>query len=277
MSVVWYDGIFCSESLPLDPRDRGFLLGDGVFETIAVLNHKPLWIAEHLRRLEQSACELGIPVEMEFLRYGLDAVLSKSQSLFEVLRITVSRGLAERGLIGRNSLPKILISLEAFAPTNLFQPCRLKVSTIRRNEFAPSSRLKTISYIDGIMAAREVAGDADDALMLNTAGHVASSTIGNIFLVRGDELITPALDQGILSGITRQLLLDNVPKPVERCVDLTDLFGADAVFLCNSLRFIRPVTHINGESLVTGSLDRLKDVLCRLAGAQSGTDPRSLM
>ena len=277
MSVVWYDGVFCGESLPLDPRDRGLLLGDGVFETIAVLNHRPLWIAEHLARLEQSSRELGIPVEMEFLRYGLDAVLSKSQSVFEVLRITVSRGLAERGLIGRNSLPKVLISLEAFAATNLFQPCRLKVSTIRRNEFAPSSRLKTISYIDGILAAREVAGDADDALMLNTAGHVASSTIGNIFLVCRDELITPALDQGILSGITRRVLLDNAPKPVERRVDLTDLFSADAVFLCNSLRFIRPVSHINGESLVTGSLDGLKEVLCRLAEAQSGIDPRSLM
>lgn len=277
MSRVWLNGNFTDGSLTLDARDRGFLSGDGVFETIAVINHQALWLDEHLQRMALAAEELGIPFDSQRLRGGVAAVLRKSRDGLEVLRLTLSRGVTARGLAGDGSEPNLLITLDAFAVQNLFQPCRLKVSTIRRNEFAPSSRLKTLSYIDGIMAAREVAGDADDALMLNTSGHVASATIGNIFLTRNGELVTPALDQGILAGITRRVLLDSTPRPVERTVHLSDLFNADAVFLSNSLRFIRPVSHINGESLVTGSLDGLKDALCGLAQRQCGIDPRSLI
>ena len=174
MSAVWFNGQFVDGTLPLDPHDRGFLLGDGVFETVAVINHKPLWLDEHLQRMSHAAAELGIAFNAEGLFAGLAKVLKKSQAQFEVLRITLSRGKTSRGLAGDGTSPSLLITLDEFATKNLFQPCRLKVSQVRRNEFAPSSRLKTLSYIDGIAAAREVAADADDALMLNTRGHVAS-------------------------------------------------------------------------------------------------------
>ena len=279
--MVWFNGQFVDGSLPLDPHDRGFLLGDGVFETIAVINHKPLWLDEHLQRMSQAAAELGIAFNAEGLFAGLTAVLKKSQPQFEALRITLSRGKTTRGLSGSGTSPSLLITLDEFDAKNLFQPCRLKVSQVRRNEFAPSSRLKTLSYIDGIAAAREVSKDADDALMLNTRGHVASSTVANIFLIQGSELITPALSQGILPGITRRVLLDNGKKmgfaPVEKTVSLEDLFRADAVFLCNSLRFLRSVVQLNGEPLGKRSLDGLKDALGVLAKQHCGIDPRTLM
>jgi len=281
LSAVWFNGAFIAGTLPLDPHDRGFLLGDGVFETISVINHKPLWLDEHVQRMGHAAAELGIAFNAEATFAGLTEVLKKSAAPCEVLRITLSRGKAARGLAGDGTSPSLLITLDEFAAKNLFQPCRLKVSQVRRNEFAPSSRLKTLSYIDGIAAAREVAGDADDALMLNTSGHVASPTIANIFLLQGDELITPSLDQGILPGITRRILLDHAKKlglkPVERAVPLEDLVRADAVFLCNSLRFIRPVSMLNGEPLGKGSLDRLIEGLGGLAKKQCGIDPRTLM
>ena len=212
---------------------------------------------------------------------GLTEVLKKSAAQCEVLRITLSRGKAARGLAGDGASPSLLITLDEFAAKNLFQPCRLKVSQVRRNEFAPSSRLKTLSYIDGIMAAREVAADADDALMLNTSGHVASSTVANVFALHGDALITPSLDQGVLPGITRRILLD-MPRSwgsslSSAHVPLEDLVRADAVFLCNSLRFIRPVTTLNGEPLGKGSLDKLIEGLGALAKKQCGIDPRALM
>ena len=281
MSVVWFNGQFIDGPLPLDPHDRGFLLGDGVFETIAVINHKPLWLDEHLQRMSHGAAELEIAFDAEGLFAGLTAALKKSQLQFEALRITLSRGKTTRGLAGDGATPSLLITLDGFDAKNLFQPCRLKVSQVRRNEFAPSSRLKTMSYIDGIAAAREVAADADDALMLNTRGHVASSTVANIFLLRGSELVTPAINQGILPGITRCVLLDNAKKmgfaPVEKTVSLEDLFRADAVFLCNSLRFLRPVTQLNGEPLGKSPLDGLKDGLSMLAKQHCGIDPHVLM
>ena len=281
MSAVWFNGTFFEGTLPLDPHDRGFLLGDGVFETVAVISHKSLWLDEHVQRMAHAAAELGIAFNAKGTFTGLTEVLKKSESQCEVLRITLSRGKAARGLAGDGASPSLLITLYEFAAQNLFQPCRLKVTQVRRNEFAPSSRLKTLSYIDGIAAAREVAGEADDALMLNTSGHVASATVGNIFALHGDELTTPSLDQGILPGITRRILLDNANrlglKPVERAIPLEDLVRADAVFLCNSLRFIRPVTRLNGEPLGKGSLDRLIEGLSAHAKKQCGIDPRTLM
>lgn len=281
MSVVWFNGQFIDGFLPLDPHDRGFLLGDGIFETVAVINHKPLWLDEHLQRMSHAAAELGIAFKAEGLFAGLTEVLKKSQAQFEALRITLSRGKTSRGLSGSGTSPSLLITLDEFDAKNLFQPCGLKVSKVRRNEFAPSSRLKTLSYIDGITAAREVAKDADDALMLNTRGHVASSTVANIFLMQGRELITPALAQGILPGITRRVLLDNAKRmgftPAEKTVSLEDLFRAEAVFLCNSLRFLRQVTQLNGEPLGKRPLDDLKDGLSMLAKQYCGIDPRTLM
>jgi branched-chain amino acid aminotransferase len=279
LSAVWFNGAFFEGALPLDAHDRGFLLGDGVFETVSVINNKPLWLDDHVQRMARAATELGLPFNAESLFAGLTEVLKKSAAQCEVLRITLSRGRAARGLAGDGASPSLLITLDEFAAKNLFQPCRLNVSQVRRNEFAPSSRLKTLSYIDGIMAAREVAADADDALMLNTSGQVASSTVANVFALHGDTLITPSLDQGILPGITRRILLDKKLgfKPVERTVPLEDLVRADAVFLCNSLRFIRPVTTLNGEPLGKDSLDRLIEGLGTLAKKQCGIDPRALI
>jgi branched-chain amino acid aminotransferase len=281
LSAVWFNGAFVAGTLPLDAHDRGFLLGDGVFETVAVVNRKPLWLDEHVQRMAHAATELGIAFNAAGTFTGLTEVLEKSAAPCEVLRITLSRGKVARGLAGDGTSPSLLITLDEFAAKNFFQPCRLKVSQVRRNEFAPSSRLKTLSYIDGIAAAREVAGEADDALMLNTSGHVASATVGNIFALHGDELITPSLDQGILPGITRRVLLDHAKKlglkAIERAVPLEVLVRADVVFLCNSLRFIRPVTTLNGEPLGKGSLDGLIEGLGGLAKKQCGIDPRTLM
>ena len=280
MSAVWFNGKFVEGTLPLDAHDRGFLLGDGVFETVAVINHKPLWLDEHVKRMAHAATELGIAFNAEGTFAGLTEVLKKSETQFEVLRITLSRGKAARGLAGDGASPSLLITLDEFAAKNLFQSCRLKVAQVRRNEFAPSSRLKTLSYIDGIAAAREVAADADDALMLNTSGYVASATVANVFALQDDALITPSLNQGVLPGITRRILLDNAKKlglkPVERTVPLEDLVRADVVFLCNSLRFIRPVKMLNGEPLGKGSLDSLIEGLGVLAKKQCGIDPRAL-
>ena len=280
MSAVWFNGEIIEGTLPLDPHDRGFMLGDGVFETIAVINHKPLWLDEHLKRLSHGASELGLSFDPEDLFNGLTAVLRNCDTLYEVLRITLSRGKTARGLGGEGATPSLLVTLDEFRAENLFQPCRLKVSAVRRNEFAPSSRMKTLSYIDGIAAAREVAAEADDALMLNTSGFVASSTVANIFLLHGKQLITPRLDQGILPGITRQLLLQNSRNfglfPIEKIVRVDDLLGAEAVFLCNSLRFIRPVTTLDGNALGARPLDELKEGLSLLAKQHCGIDPREI-
>jgi branched-chain amino acid aminotransferase len=238
-----------------------------VFETLAVLNGKAIWLNEHIARMENAVAELGIGFDKAALLSGITAVLQRCETTSEVLRFTLSRGKTGRGLGGDGHSPSLLITLNEFAAPAIAQPCHLKISSIRRNEFAPSSRMKTLSYIDGIAVAREIAGQADEALMLNTAGHVASATIANIFLIVGQELITPSLNQGILPGITRNAWLETASqlalRPVERVVMLEELFRADTVFLCNSLRPLRPVGQLNETKLKMQSLDDLERVFMK--------------
>lgn len=262
--------------LPLKPTDRGLLLGDGIFETLLVIDGTALWRDAHLARMQGAASELGIPFDGAKIAGSIDRLLARAPQGAHVLRLTLTRGSAARGLAGNGTEPTLLVSLEPFVKDLLFQPVRLATSAIRRNEHAPSSRLKTLSCIDAIAAARDAAAKgAGDALMLNTAGHVASSTISNIFLLKGGQLITPALDQAILPGIMRRVLLDaSGLRPVERAIVPAELAAADAVFLTNSLRFIRPVTALDGNPLGSRGLASLIERLCDLATRQCGHDPR---
>lgn len=256
--------------MTLNPQDRGFLLGDGIFETILVANKTALWRTEHLARMEQAAAELGLA----FDRTEIDAAINQKLPLApHVLRISLTRGVTARGLASSNARSTLITSLDPFDTRLMFQATTLATSCIRRNQHAPSSRLKTLSYIDNIAAARETA--PHDALMCNTSGNAASAAIANLFLVKGDQLITPSLDQAILPGIMRGVLLGRF-RGTERPVAPAELHTADAVFLTNSLRFIRPVTALDGKPLGTGNLGPLIDTICDLARQQCKIDLRGL-
>ena len=252
--TTWCNGSFV-EQLTLAVNERGLMLGDGIFETIAVRVGKPIWLEPHLQRLQSAAGELGISCDMTTIKTALATVLQKSSAPSEVLRITLTRGPTPRGLAADGHQPSLVISLSAFDLGNLPKSVRLATSKVRRNVTAPSSRLKTLSYIDAIAAAREVADGADDALMLNTNDHVASTTIANIFLLMGETLVTPADDQGLLKGIARATLLANAKElglhAKARIVKPDELHAADAVFLTNSLRLATHVSSIDGKTCGT--------------------------
>ena len=169
-----------------------------------------------------------------------------------MLRVTLTRGPTLRGLSTDGENPSIIISLGAFDRVTVPASVRLATTSIRRNATSPASRLKTLSYIDAIAAAREVATHADDALMLNTHGNVACATVANIFLLKAKMLITPADDQAVLKGITRGKLIEGASKlglSVEcRAVRPAELHGADAVFFTNSLRLAVPVASVDGAA-----------------------------
>ncbi len=261
MSVTWCNGAFV-EQLALGPAERGLMLGDGVFETIAVRGGKAVWLDEHLVRMSLAAQELGISFDQASLIKAVTVVLKHAQGQTEVLRITLTRGPTARGLAAEGLSPSLVISLNPFDRSKLPATSRLATSTIRRNASAPSSRMKTLSYIDAIAAAREVAPRADDAVLLNTLGLVASTTVANIFLLKGQALITPATDQGILNGIARQKLVEAAAKlglrAEERTVKPQELHEADAVFLTNSLRLATPVTSIDGRACGTRDISFTK-------------------
>lgn len=279
MSRTWFNGALTEGPLAVERGERGLLLGDGLFETILVLNRTPLWGNMHFARLEAAAHELGIGFDRDTLDDAVADILDGIPKLHHVLRVTLTRGTAARGLAAVGGSSSLLLMLDAFDPAMMLKPVALASTAIRRNPQSVSCRLKTLSYIDNIAAAREAwSHGMEDALMLNTEGHVACTTIANVFLLKDRTLVTPSRDQGILTGVTRQSLLHSAAhlglRTEERPVAPDELPAADGVFLTNSLRFIRPVTALDQRPLPQADLSALVRALCEAARLQCGHDPR---
>jgi branched-chain amino acid aminotransferase len=281
VSVVWHKGkLDRSDAIALSPHNRGLTLGDGLFETLLAVNHVALWREAHLARMTASADALGLDFPRDEIAAAMAALLADAAGV-HVLRLTLTRGAAARGLAGESGPAILIATLDAYDARLIGQPAKLATSTLRRNHASMSAIHKTLSYVDAIAAAREAASrGADDALLLNAAGHVASSTIANIFVLQGGRLLTPARDQAILPGTMRHVLLQGAPAlglvPIETTLTQQHLAQADGIFLTNALRLLRPVTWLDGKNCHPGDSQKLLDYLCAAAAEQCGADPRTL-
>jgi branched-chain amino acid aminotransferase len=277
---VWVDG-----SLPgtIDPRDRGLTLGDGVFDTLVAFGRIPFAGARHLERLVGQTELIGIIVDASRVRAGWDAVLGAADAEHLILRTTVTRGRAARGLWpAERPEPTVIVSATPWSASLLGRPIRLITSTIRRNPTSPAARLKTLSYLDNVLAAREAAeAGADDALFLNPAGMAACTTIANLFAISGERLITPPLDDGAQPGIMRALVVAAAGAadlaPLERSLTVAELLAADGVFLTNSVRFLMPVVLLDGRTIRAhgDALAVLMEAISREVLRECGYDPRT--
>ena len=124
---------------------------------------------------------------------------------------------------------------------------------IRRNETSPAARLKTLSYLDNVLArAQARAAGADEALLLNTRGELACAAVANLFWIAGGRLYTPALECGVLEGIMRRQVLAAARalgiETVETAAPRAALDDAEALFLTNSLAGVRPVAELDGRA-----------------------------
>lgn len=267
---VWIDGALePADARHLSAFDRGFQLGDGVFETLRARASHPTELPEHLRRLRHSAAGLDIALgdSLEADITGGIVTLLAAEGLDgpdgdASIRITVSRGASSgRGLLPVDR-PSPTIVIQAWpvmpAPAELLERgLHLVASSVRRDPANPLAGLKTTSRADYVYArleARRAGGD--DALFLTIDGHVSEATSANIFLVRGSELATPALECAILPGTTRTWILGWAASvglaPVEAWLEPGDLAAADEAFLCSSVAGILPVTTLDGTPIGTG-------------------------
>ncbi|KQT46375.1 class IV aminotransferase [Aureimonas sp. Leaf454] len=276
------DGGFREASDSVDAADRGLLLGDGVFDTSLVVGGRVFLREAHLDRLEAALGLLDIPAPRAAIESAMDALAAREGN--GSIRITVTRGPGPRGLKApAEPHPTILGSSAPLAPASMFAPIRLGLSAVRRNETSPLSRLKSLSYLDAVLAAREVAkSGASEALFLNTRGTLACSSLANVFVVEGFDLATPPLKDGVLPGILRAWILAHAEdyglRPIERSIPRKALDEADAIFLTNSLRLVSPAT-LSGPATsadVPETLRRLMEGLCEAIALECGTDPRAL-
>ena len=273
--LLWVNGkLLPVGQAALDPRDRGFTLGDGLFETMRARGGAVLRIERHLSRLWAGAAVLGLsplPKDEE-LADAIARTLAANELAEAAVRLTVSRGVPERrGLLPEpEPRPSVVVHAEPFAgyPDELYaRGVRAVISGIPRNERSPLSRIKSLNYLGNVLARREAeARGADDALLLNTAGDLACASAANLFLLLDGTLVTPSVTSGTLPGTVRELLTSELAprvglEVVERTVRPQELRAAEEAFLTNALMGIVPLIEVDAVPIGTGEPGPVSTVL----------------
>lgn len=258
MMHAWQDGrIIALKDAHVSIADRGLLLGDGVFETMAVSNSRIFDLDAHLDRLASGLdvlCFSG-SVDLAKLRAGIARFIAAEGASCGVLRLTVTRGTGPRGLAPPEAPhPTIFMTLSPM-PAARKTPLSLYIATVtRRNEHSPLARIKALAYLNNVLALSEArAKGADDALMLNTCGAIACASAANVFAISEGHLETPPASDGALPGTMRALVLSLAKQaglvPVEKSLDANGLAAADHVFLTNSISRVVEASECNGLPL----------------------------
>src|SRR3990167_2807354 len=212
-------------------KDRGLLLGDGIFETCKAEHGYILFFKEHYDRLKHSSEFLSIPLPysqeqlFDICKNLLKSNVLKNDSA--AILITLTRGEGLRGInFPDKPKPTLFVTTAKYAvPTN-YHPTAL-VTSIKRNPQSPIISHKTLNYLEPILARAEAQSKGyDEGIMINIDGFIAESSIANIFFITGNQVITPDLGSGILPGITRKLVIQlcqrNNIQIVEKKIPLSD-------------------------------------------------------
>jgi len=262
--MVWLNGRLCDERSPgLSPLDRGFTLADGLFETMRAGDGVVFRLDAHLARLRAGARRLALALPPDLEHTVLDALHAAHDAGIAdaTVRITVSRGPGIPGVAPpRDAHTTVVIAiapLPAFPASLYTDGVSACIASGRRNERAMTAGLKTLAYTDNIAALMEaVHADADDALFLDTEGHLCEATSSNVVLYVDDGLVTPAASCGALPGITCAALLELARHlgiaAEERVVTTEDLARAEEAFLTSSVREIVPLVRVNGTNVGRG-------------------------
>lgn len=273
--TLWLDGaLLPDEAAAIPITDRGLLLGEGLFETLAVWDGRILELDAHLGRLARSANILDLP-----LGWSVEALAAAMASLLAaerltggraVLRLTLTGGDGPRGLLpAAQARPRLLITARPMDALPA-SPAVIVVAPFAVSATSPLRGHKTLSALEQILARRHAAAlGADEALMVNTAGHLVEASAANLFLVAGGRLLTPPLSDGALPGVTRARVLDlaaeaGIGVDADTSLGLQDLAAAEEAFLTNSLIGIRPVASAAGHRFAIGPFTltaRLQDLL----------------
>ncbi len=240
--------------------DRGFLYGDGIYETLRSYDGKPFKLTDHLERMRNSAKQLRISFNHTDTDIGerINELIEKNHSNDAYIRITLSRGTGGSALqMDDNINPNILIQVKPFTPyeRKLYEDgMSLVISNCRRSTSSPIYCHKTTNLLTSILLKEEAnKKSAHEAIILNTDGYVAECIVSNIFMVSRGSVITPSLDTNILPGITRKTILgicyDSGIPVSEDLFTIERLVKSDEVFITNSLMEIMPVSKIENYKI----------------------------
>jgi branched-chain amino acid aminotransferase len=213
--------------------DEGLVRGDGVFEVIRVYGGQPYAFEQHMARLERSAANLRLPVDLEAVRTDAYRLLAEAGQGpdHDLLRVMITRG--GRRILFTERMPEV--------------PDQASLRTITYSPTRVLDGIKSLSYAANMLAGRLAREQgADEALLVTPHGRVLEAPTSSVFWVEGEEILTPPLDEHILASITRKLVMDVTGARDEVCT-LDRLLGAEAVFLASTAREVQPVRSVDDQ------------------------------
>jgi branched-subunit amino acid aminotransferase/4-amino-4-deoxychorismate lyase len=242
-------------------NDRGFLLGDGLFETTRITNRKPFRFAQHLERLTRGAdfLKIKLPFAPKDLEKFAEELVEKNELKDGILRVTVTRGPGTRGYsFDGDCKPTLAMTLHSLPQQNFIE-WNLITSSFRIPTADALSSFKTTSKILHIMARAEAQEKgADEALLINTNGEVAETTSGNLFWIYQDKVCTVPTGRGVLPGITRAVVLEicqSLGLRTNKCIIKPEALGRSiGIFVTQSALGIVPVTVFDGKTVAPSPL-----------------------
>ena len=264
---IWIDGKLVDKAdAKISVYDHGLLYGDGVFEGIRVYNGKIFECDAHVRRLYDSAkaIRLKIPAGPAELKSIMEQTVKANGFNECYIRVVVTRGVGSLGIDpNKCSNPSLIVIADLIQvyPREMFEKgiAVITASTLRMHPAALSPRIKSLNYLNNILARIE-ANDAGvpEAIMLNSEGNVAEGTVQNVFIIRDGQVQTPTTHDGILEGVTRRVMIDLCAKLgipcIEKSIQRLDLYIADEMFLTGTGGEVMPVTKIDGRQIGSGEV-----------------------
>jgi branched-chain amino acid aminotransferase len=263
--LIYVNGEFLDkDDAKISVFDHGLLYGDGVFEGIRVYHGKVFKLKEHIDRLYESAKSIyiEIPMTRKAMWEAVQQTVRMNEMIDGYIRLVVTRGIGPLGLDPRTCKnPTLIIIADAIAlyPPQYYQTGLeiMTVATTRNHPSALNPRIKSLNYLNNVMARLEAAlAGCQEALMLNHKGEIAECSGDNIFLYKNGEVLTPPLDAGLLAGVTRSVAIElaRAEGIVVREVPLTrhDVYIADEVFLTGTAAEIVAVVKCDGRFIGSG-------------------------
>lgn len=257
--------------------DHGFLFGDSVYEVIGTHNGIPCFVDKHLRRLRGSAdgIFLTLPYSDERFIAEIDRTLLSAANQGEsYIRVVVTRGIGEIDIDPSScERPNVIVyvtPLKTHPPALYESGIKVALVSVKRNaKEALNPAIKTGNYLNNVLAKMEANRlGAKDALMMNPSGYLTECTTSNFFFVREGRILTPSLDCGILSGITREIIIQLAGENgflVEEGGWFPDeLEKADEAFITGTVRKVMPVTSLDGQNIGNGKPGPVTQKLIRL-------------
>lgn len=262
----WKNGKFFEETKAcVSLSDRGFLYGDGIFETMRAYDGAVFMLEAHMERLFASleVVKIKPPFSKAALKSAVRSCIRKNALKSAYIRLTITRGEGKFGIdvsgLGRSNA--VIAAKELIGPPEEFYERGIKVivaKSTRQNESSPLARVKSLNFLNYVMARMEAREKGfDEAVILNTKGYVAEGASSNIFIVKGGCLITPSVESGILPGVTRGVIMDIAAKHkivvTARRIGAPELLSADEIFITNSIQEVVPVVMVGSKKIGSGT------------------------